>query len=243
VIIIEALPDIGAMGGYDRAIVTFSPDGRLFQVEYAREAVKRGTTSLGLIFENGVILAAIKPMTSLSVPCSGSDKTHEIDSHLGLVMSGFIADGRILVNDARIKAQVYRLTYDEPIDVLGVVKEIADKMQLYTQYGGVRPFGVSFLLGGIDEKGPQLFEIDPSSTYYGWKAQVIGRGAAEALKVLEKKWKSGMKQEDAISLAIAALKAAEAGIKPSDIELVIINNKGFNKYYGEKSLKFIKKYW
>lgn len=240
----EALPDMGAIqGGYDRAIVTFSPDGRLYQVEYAREAVKRGTTSLGIIFDKGVILAAIRPISPLSVASAGSDKMHEIDSHIGIAVSGFIADGRILLNDARIKAQVYKLTYDEPIDVMGAVKEIADKMQIYTQYGGVRPFGVSFLLGGIDEKGPQLFEIDPSSTFYGWQAQVIGRGSQEAFKVLEKDWKEGIKEEDAIKLALKALKSAEKGIKANEIELVIINDKGFKKYYGEDSLKFIKKYW
>ena len=109
-----------------------------------------------------------------------------LDDHLGSAISGFLADGRILVDMGRVKAQIYKLTYDEPLNVMGAVKEIADRMQMFTQYGGVRPFGVAFLLGGIDEKGPQLFEVDPSSAYYGWKAQAIGRGAPEALKLLKK---------------------------------------------------------
>jgi proteasome alpha subunit len=231
------------MMGYDRAIVTFSPDGRLFQIEYAREAVKRGTTSLGIIFSDGVVLVGTRPLTELSVPNAGGEKVFEIDENLGAAISGFLADGRVLVDRGRIKAQVFRLTYDETLDVLGVVKEISDLMQLYSQYGGVRPFGVAFLLGGVDEKGPQLFEIDPSSTFYGWKAHAIGRGAPEALKLLRKEWKEGLSEEDAIKLALKALKAGEKGLKMSEIELAVINGKGFTKFYGDEGLKFIKKFW
>ena len=237
---IQAIPE---MMGYDRAIVTFSPDGRLFQIEYAREAVKRGTTSLGVIFSDGVVLVGTRPLMELSVPNAGGEKVFEIDNNLGAAISGFLADGRVLIDRGRIKAQVFRLTYDEPLDVLGVVKEISDLMQLYSQYGGVRPFGVAFLLGGVDEKGPQLFEIDPSSTFYGWKAHSIGRGAPEALKVLRKEWKEGLNEDDAIKLALKALKAGEKGLKMSEIELAVINGKGFTKFYGDEGLKFIKKYW
>src|SRR3990172_1539410 len=141
----QAIPE---MMGYDRAIVTFSPDGRLFQVEYAREAVKRGTTSLGLIFDGGVVLAAHRMLAELGLENAGSDKVHQIDDNLGAAISGFLADGRILVDVGRVKAQVYRLTYDEPLNILGAVKEIADRRQLYTKSGGVRPFGVAFLVGG-----------------------------------------------------------------------------------------------
>ena len=114
----EAMPEFM---GYDRAIVTFSPDGRLFQVEYAREAVKRGTTSLGVVFNEGIVLAAIRPLTALAIPNSGSDKVHQLDDHLAAAISGFLADGRVLVDGGRTKAQVYKLTYDEPIDVQGMV--------------------------------------------------------------------------------------------------------------------------
>ena len=126
---------------------------------------------------------------------------------------------------------------------MGVVKDIADTMQLYTQYGGVRPFGVALLLGGIDEKGPQLFEIDPSSTFYSWKAHAIGRGAPEALKLLRKEWKDRMSEDDAIKLAVKSLKAGEKGLKMNEVELIIINNNGFTKLYGDGSSKVLKKYW
>jgi len=233
----EAIPE---MMGYDRAIVTFSPDGRLFQVEYAREAVKRGTTSLGLIYNNGVVLAAQRTLSDLALQSAGSDKVHQIDDNLGAAISGFLADGRVLIDVGRIKSQVYKLTYDEPLNVLGAVKEIADRMQLFTQYGGVRPYGVAFLLGGIDEKGPQLFEIDPSSAFYSWQAQAIGRGAPEAFKLLKRSWRNNLSEDDAIKLAIQALKAGEKGIKSHEVELAVINDKGFKKFDDEK---MIKKYW
>ncbi len=228
--------------GYDRAIVTFSPDGRLFQVEYAREAVKRGTTSLGIIFDGGVVLAAIRPLGELAIPNSGSDKVHQIDDHLGAAISGFLADGRVLVEGSRVKAQIYKMTYDEPLNVLGAVKDISDKMQLFTQYGGVRPYGVALLVGGFDEKGAQLYEIDPSSAFYSWKAQAIGRGAIEALKILRKGWKEKLTEEDAIKLALSGLKSGEKGLKPMEIELVVITPKEFKKWHGEEGVKFLKKY-
>jgi len=231
------------MMGYDRAIVTFSPDGRLFQVEYAREAVKRGTTSVGLVFDEGVVLIVSKVKSPLSIPENGGEKISQIDDHLGAAISGFMADGRILVERTRVKAQVFKLTYDEPLDVLGSVKDVADTMQAYTQYGGVRPFGVALLIGGVDEKGSQLYEVDPSSTFYGWKAHAIGRGAPEARKVLKKDWKEGMKEDVAIKLAIKALRAAEKTIKPQEVVLVVITGKQFKKIYGENGLKTIKKYW
>jgi len=236
----EAIPE---MMGYDRAIVTFSPDGRLFQVEYAREAVKRGTTSLGLIFSDGVVLAAHRMISDMGMESAGSDKVHQIDDNLGAAIAGFLADGRILIDVGRMKSQVYKLTYDEALNVLGVVKEVADRMQLFTQYGGVRPYGVAFLIGGLDEKGPQLFEIDPSSAFYLWQAQAIGRGAPEALKILKKEWNEKLSEEDAIKIAIQALKAAEKGIKPNQVEIAVISKKGFKKYHGDEGLKFLKKYW
>jgi len=235
----EAMPEFM---GYDRAIVTFSPDGRLFQVEYAREAVKRGTISLGITFDGGVVLAAVRPLPELSIPNSGSDKVHQIDDHLGTAISGFLADGRVLVDAGRVKAQVYKLTYDEPLNVSGAVKEISDRMQMFTQYGGVRPFGVALLVGGIDEKGPQLFEVDPSSAFYTWKAQAIGKDSAEALKILRKGWNEKLSREDAVKMAIQGLKAAEKGVKPVEIELAVITKDGYEKYTGEEGAKFVKKY-
>ncbi len=235
----EAMPEIM---GYDRAIVTFSPDGRLFQVEYAKEAVKRGTTSLGVTFKNGVAIAAVRHLAPLAIPNSGSDKVHQIDENIGVATSGFLADGRVLIEATRIKAQIFRMTYDEPLNVLGAVKEASDRMQIFTQYGGVRPYGVSLLIGGVDEKGPQLYEVDPSSTFFAWKAHVIGRGANEAMKILRKQWKENLSEEDAIKLTLKALKSGEKNAKPNEVELAVITDK-YRKYSGDAGAKFIKKYW
>ncbi len=229
--------------GYDRAIVTFSPDGRLFQVEYAREAVKRGSTSLALVFRDGVVFAALRNLQPLSVPNAGSDKIHQIDDNLAAAMSGFLADGRVLIDTARIKAQIHRITYDEPLDVLGCVREISDRMQIFTQYGGVRPFGVALLVGGVDERGPQLFEVDPSSAYYGWKAHVIGRGSEKSIKVLRKEWKEGLDEKSAIKLILKALRAGEKDAKVQEVELAVVDGSGFRKYTGVDEPKFIKKFW
>ncbi len=236
----DAMPEFM---GYDRAIVTFSPDGRLFQVEYAREAVKRGTTSIGVVFKEGVVIAAIRHVPPLGITNSGSDKVHQIDDHLGVATSGFLADGRILIDNARVKAQVFKLTYDDPINVVGSVKDISDRMQLFTQYGGVRPYGVALLIGGVDENGAQLFEIDPSSTYYGWKAQAIGRGAVEAVKILRKSWKENMTEEDAIKLVMQAMKAGEKEAKPNEVEIAIVKENEFSKPHGDDAVKIVKKYW
>lgn len=236
----DAMPEFM---GYDRAIVTFSPDGRLFQVEYAREAVKRGTTSIGLIFKDGVVLAAIRHIPPLGMINSGSDKIHQIDDHLGAATSGFLADGRVLIDNARVKAQIFKLTYEDPINVTGSVKDVSDRMQLFTQYGGVRPYGVALLVGGVDENGSQLFEIDPSSTYYGWKAHAIGRGANEALKVMRKSWKENMSEEDAIRLVLQAMRAGEKEAKPSEVELAVIKKAEFRKFTEDESVKIAKKHW
>ena len=146
---------------YDRAITVFSPDGRLFQVEYAREAVKRGTTTVGLKFKDGVVLIIDKRISSRLIEPSSIDKIFKIDEHVGCATSGLVADARVLVDRARIEAQINKITYAERIPVEVLVKKICDFKQNYTQYGGVRPFGTALLVAGVDETGTHLFETDP----------------------------------------------------------------------------------
>jgi len=207
--------------GYDRTIAVFSPDGRLFQVEYAKEAVKRGTTSLGVVFKDGVLLATIKPATSLIVTTS-LEKIFQIDDHAGAVAAGLLADARVLANQARVKAQMHRITYEEPIDIWGVARTIADRMQISTLYAGLRPFGVSFLIGGVDKVGAHLIESDPSGMLYEWQAYAIGRGGAVANKIFKQKWKSNMSERDAIDLAFDVISKTEKERKENAIDLAII---------------------
>ncbi len=206
---------------YDRTIVVFSPDGRLLQVEYARQMVKNGNTSIGLKIKDGVILAAIKKPVPLSVNESHK-KIYEIDDSIAAVSAGSLADARSLVDIARVKAQINMITYGEHISVHSLTKEIADRKHLVTQYAGVRPYGVGMLIAGIDNTGPRLFETDPSGTMIEWKAQAIGRGAEKAKKILNTGFKENMDLKSAKELVLKALKAGERNLRPEHIEAVLV---------------------
>ena len=173
---------------YDRAITVFSPDGRLFQVEYAREAVKRGTTTVGVKFKDGVVLIVDKYRSGRSklIEPTSIEKIFKIDSHIGCATSGLVADARALVDRARIECQVNAFNYSEDMAVETLVKKICDFKQSYTQYGGVRPFGTAMLMAGIDASGPHLYETDPSGAMMAYKAGGIGAGRNEVMEVFEK---------------------------------------------------------
>lgn len=205
--------------GYDRTIAVFSPDGRLFQVEYAKEAVKRGSTAVGITFKNGVILASTKISDSMMVPTS-AEKIFAIDDHIGAVAAGLLADARVLVNQARVRSQIHKITYEEPVDTWNVAHIIGDRMQISTLYAGLRPYGVSFLFGGLDKTGPHLIESDPSGMLYEWKSYAIGRGAQIANKILKQKWKSNLNEKDAVMLAIDIMQKSEKERRQIDIAVI-----------------------
>ncbi len=207
--------------GYDRAISVFSPDGRLFQVEYAKEAAKRGTTALAIVFKDGVIFATVKPTGKLIVSES-AEKIYEIDDHVAVVASGLLADARTLVQQVRVRAQIHKITYEEPVDVWNLGRVIGNRMQLLTQYGGLRPYGVSLLLGGIDKGGVHIIESDPSGTLFEWKAYSIGRGAGLANKMLQQKWKENMGEKEAAELALDIIDKTEKEKKEGEPDLAII---------------------
>ncbi len=234
----EVMPDMSKMG-YDRAIVTFSPEGRLFQVEYAREAVKRGSTSVAVIFKEGIVLVAARHIGKLTAENSINEKIQKIDNHIGAVSSGLLGDTRIIIDKSRTKAQVHNITYDEKIDTPTLARYISDLKQLHTQYAGLRPMGVSFLIVGMDEE-PSIFETDPGGSMFEWKAQAIGRGVEKAKKILEKEWKENMDKDKAISLALKALKNSEKDIKKDHIEVAIIDREGLKKFKGKEKANLLK---
>jgi proteasome alpha subunit len=210
------------MAGYDRAITIFSPEGRLYQVEYAFEAVKRGMTALGVKAMDGVVLAVEKRSSSPLI--EGTEKIKKIDAHVGVAFAGLFGDARVLIDQARIYAQSHRLVYGEPIPIELLVKRICDIKQVYTQHGGVRPFGVAFLFAGVDRAGPHLVQTDPGGTYLRCKARAIGVGAQKALDVFLKDYRDDIKVDDALRLALRALKEAmEEGFSPENIELARID--------------------
>ena len=224
---------------YDRAIIVFSPDGRLLQVEYARQAVKRGTTAIGLVVNDGVILGAIKSSAPLSVTDTYK-KIFEVDDHIGLVGSGYLADARNLVEAARVKSQINRITYGESISVKSLAKYLANHKHMATQYAGLRPFGVGLLIGGADGTGANLYETDPSGTMLEWKAQAIGRGADKAKKILKTSYKDGMPTKDGLKLLVKALKASEKNADKESMEIAIIKENEIKKIFGSEIDKFLK---
>ena len=193
-----------AAAGYDRAITVFSPDGRLYQVEYAIETVRRGTLAVGVRTKYGVILAVEERPRKLQTP-GETQKIFQVDDHLGVAAAGYIPDARVQVDQARIVAQSNKLVYDEPVDVESVAKRLSDQCQQYTQYAGVRPFGVSLIIAGVDSNGPQLFLTDPSGTYVGYYAIAIGAGADQVGEYLEQKYKEGISIDEALTLAVESI--------------------------------------
>jgi len=191
--------------GYDRAITMFSPDGRLLQVEYAKKTVKQGSTAIGITCKEGVLLCTDKRIVDKLVVPTSVEKIFQIDEHIGATASGILSDARVLVERAQLKAQQYRVTYDSPIDTLSIVKDLANLKQLCTQSGGLRPFGVSLLLAGIDGNSPKLFETDPTGIYFEYRAAAIGESDAEVEDILHKEYKEDMSLEDGLRLAVKAL--------------------------------------
>ena len=228
---------------YDRAITVFSPDGRLFQVEYAREAVKRGTTTVGVKFKDGVVLIVDKRLSSKLIEPESIEKIFKIDSHIGCATSGLVADARALVDRARIECQVNTFNYSEDLAVESLVKKICDFKQSYTQYGGVRPFGTAMLMAGIDASGPHLYETDPSGAMMAYKAGGIGAGRNEVMEVFEKNFKDNMTQNQAVNLGLKGLSAAnDNNLKSEVVEIAIINpEKEFHTLSSEEVGKAVKK--
>lgn len=228
---------------YDRGITVFSPDGRLFQVEYAREAVKKGTTTIGLKFADGVILIVDKRVSSRLVEPKSVEKIYDIDKYIGCATSGLVADARILVDEARKNAQIHKVTYNENITVEALVKKICDLKQNYTQYGGARPFGTALLMAGVDDLGCHLFETDPSGALNAYKADSIGSGRPAVLDMFEKEYKDGMSYEEAMVLGLKALASAiEEQLSAATVEVgVVKTDEPFRRLSEEEVAGFISK--
>ncbi|MCQ2070689.1 MAG: archaeal proteasome endopeptidase complex subunit alpha [archaeon] len=208
---------------YDRGITVFSPDGRLFQVEYAREAVKKGTTTIGIKFKDGVILVVDKRVSSKLVEPGSIEKIYDIDEFIGCASSGLVADARILVDNARKEAQIHKVNYGENIAVEMLTKKVCDYEQNYTQYGGARPFGTALLIAGTDDLGTHLFETDPSGALIAYKATCIGTGRPVVMDILEKEFEDEMSYEDALKLGLKALSTAvEEKLRSESIEIGVV---------------------
>ena len=190
--------------GYDRAITVFSPDGRLYQVEYAIETVRRGTVAVGIKSKDGIVIAVEEKPRKLQISDT-AQKIFQVDDHVGIAAAGYIPDARSQVDNARFFSQSNKMIYDEPVDVETIAKHLADQCQQFTQYAGVRPFGVALILGGIDSKGSSLYLTDPSGTYISYDAVAIGSGSEQVTEFLEKTYQPEMSLDDAAALATASI--------------------------------------
>ncbi len=213
------------MAGYDSALTVFSPNGHLFQVEYAMEAVKKGLCSVGVRGKNSIVLGVEKKtVTKLQEPRTVK-KIHQLDRNISIAFSGLNADARILSNMARVECQSYRLNYDDDPPVEYIAKFISSTQQKYTQRGGVRPFGISTLIAGFDNSmRPRLFQTEPSGVFSEWKSNCAGRNTKQLKDFLEKNYKEDMSVEDTLRLACKSLMdVVESGAK--NIELVVLTEK------------------
>lgn len=194
-----------AQQGYDRAITVFSPDGRLYQVEYAIETVRRGTISVGIKTTEGIVIAVEERPRKLQISDS-AQKIFQVDDHVGVAAAGYIPDARSQVDNARFFSQSNKMIYDEAVDIEMVAKHLADQSQQFTQYAGARPFGVALIIAGIDSDGrSQVFLTDPSGTYISYDAVAIGSNSDQVTEFLEKNYKIDMSMEDASALAAASI--------------------------------------
>ena len=208
---------------YDRGITIFSPDGRLYQVEYAREAIERGSASVGVRTTDGVVLAADRQARSPLIERESIEKIHSIDDHAGIASAGHVADARKLIDFARQQAQIEQLRYDESIGVETLTKRITDHVQEYTQTGGARPFGVALLVGGIENGEPRLFETDPSGTPYEWQAVAVGGGHADIQQFLEDEYDPEMDLAGGIDLALEALAVEEEDLDATSVHVATVD--------------------
>ncbi len=230
--------------GYDRSITMFSPDGRLLQVEYAKKTVKQGSTALGLTCKDGVVLISDKRITSKLMVPEAIEKMFKIDDHIATTAAGIISDARVLVDRAQLKAQQHYVTYDSKIDVLSVVKEICDLKQICTQSAGLRPFGVSMLVAGVEEDNTiKLFLTEPYGLYFQYKAVVIGEGDAEIEPQLQKRYRANLSVDEGLKLGLTLMKEflkEDFNFERVDAAFIDVNSKKYTKLNAEELKKLLK---
>lgn len=224
---------------YDRAITVFSPDGHLFQVEYAQEAVKKGSTAVGVRGKDVVVLAVEKKSVAKLQEERTVRKICLLDDHVVMAFAGLTADARILIDRARVECQSHKLTVEDPVTLEYITRFIAQLKQKYTQSNGRRPFGISALIAGFDEDGtPRLFQTDPSGVYHEWKANATGRSAKTVREFLEKNYSSEIadSKDATIKLAIKALlevvqgKNLEVAKMENNSKMVLLSAEEIDKY-------------
>lgn len=230
------------MMGYDRAITMFSPDGRLLQVEYAKKTVRQGSTVIGMVCKDGVLLVADKRLPDKLMVPEGIEKIFPIDDHMVATAAGIISDAQVLVDHAQVKAQQIKVTYGVDADTISIVKDVCSLKQVCTQSGGLRPFGVSLLFAGIDnDNSKKLYKTDPTGIYFQYRATVIGEGETEVEEMLKKEYKDSLSVEEGLALCVKALRKVnekegnriDAAYVGNDRKLVFVEQSKIDKLWVE----------
>ncbi len=204
--------------GYDRSPLMYSPEGRIIQTEYARESVRRGSIAIGIKSKHGVVLAGLLRVVDLNEP---DLKIHKVSDNIQAIFAGVAADGRVLISRARLEAEIFKLTYSVQMDVRGLAIKTGDYVQVFTQQGGLRPFGVGMLFGGIDETGPSLQFVDPGGGVVSCKAKAMGEGDSEAIAYLKEKYSDELTTDQMVQIAKEAIKKAARDVELTDDNIAI----------------------
>lgn len=229
--------------GYDRASTMFAPDGRMLQVEYAEKTVRLGPASIALICSDGLVIVADRRMKDKLIEQVSANRIFEIDEHIGATYAGVSSDGRVLIERAQLTGQQHRVTFNSPIEVESIIKEIADTKQLFTQYGGARPFGVSILVAGIDKKEARIFVSDVTGNYFSYKATAIGENDEKVKELLRKYYDEKMNIEAGIKLCFKIFKEVlgkNFEIGRFDVAYITLEDKSLKRIPSEELKKYNK---
>jgi len=229
--------------GYDRAATMFSPDGHLLQVEYAEKTVRLGSASVGLSCKDGVVIIADRRIRDKLIAPESANKIYEIDEHIVATAAGILADARILVDQAQVLAQQNRVTYGTPIDPLSIIRMIADRKQMFTQYGGARPFGVAFLVGGVNKGAAHLYTSDVTGNFNAFKANAIGENDEKIKEILRRDFKEEMSVDEGIKFVLKIFKdllEKNFDINRFDVGYVKIGEEKLVRLHGDDLRKFVK---
>jgi proteasome alpha subunit len=229
--------------GYDRAATMFSPDGHLLQVEYAEKTVRLGSASIGLVCKDGVVIVADRRIRDKLIAPESANKIFEVDHHVMATAAGISSDARILIDHAQVLAQQHRLTYGTPVEPLSVIKMIADKKQMFTQYGGARPFGAAVLLAGVNKNKAHLYTTDVTGNFYAYNANAIGENDEKVKEVLRTDFNENMSIDDGIKFCLKIFKdilGKNFEISRFDAGIIRLDNAKLERLHGEALRKFVK---
>ncbi len=229
--------------GYDRAATMFSPDGHLLQVEYAEKTVRLGSASVGMSCKDGIVIVADKRIRDKLIAPESANKIFEVDVHIVLTAAGILSDARILVDQAQVLAQQNRVTFDSPVEPISVIRMIADRKQMFTQYGGARPFGVAILLAGVNKGRGHLYTSDVTGNFFAYKANAIGENDEKIKEILRKDFDESMSIEESIKFGLKIFKdvlGKNFDVSRFDVCYIKTSDEKLVRLHGEELKKYIK---